>query len=920
MIVALVCMVGWFGYRELAGSAQARSFEQRLLTSRLDEVPNVIEEMRPWKSWTLPRLKQSLIQYKLTEMERLRNDDQSESSGADHTDAILRLSLAILDEEEDQAIELLDALLASDPAQFNVLAGALKPHAGLLKGKLWQRVESGSDDGVNRRLQALAALASFDSESNRWPEFASLAAQELISSRSYFLDGWLQRFEPVGVHLVNPLLDIIDDPDQSEQHKDAAAEAIARFARDDPKRLLDVLMVAKDGQFNAVLPQLKQHRAMAIPILQDELRQQPKRWRRPKMESSWKRLASDFVTQIEKQHGYVDPWFAYVVRVPLDDSFARLNEELRSAGYFLVRLRPYTLKGCTTAAALWHRGIEQQVAEWGLSDIQVQRRHKELTQQGMLAVDVAAYLPNDGETAADLRFAAIWQGRKNRSRASTSLKLSLNDEELERLHTNLIDSNPVPMTRQLCRLANGSLRHSLVIRDDPGETWRFEFVTGDKQRYFEMRSVTRRQNDIALCPTPGVTEKTGDATFAGVWQRGDETRSNTWIHGCAATTHQNATRENVELDLDYQPVSIGACEVTPGGTLWVSTVWNRPFLSWRGKSEFYRRQSNAAIALQLLGEGEPAFELLKMAPDPTLRTFVIDRLASLNVSVTSLLNRLQRETDDGIRRALLLALAEYSGKPMTANQKAEVVERTNGLFANAVDSGVHSAAELVLRRFESIGSAPTTAVTAADNDRAGRRWFTTVNDHEMAIINAGEFNMGFRPTAEYRNSVAQQHRRVINRRFAICTKETTAQQFQKFAQAYPKYKDRDGDNVVRYGGPRTYINFLVAARYCNWLSELAGLPPYEWCYEPNVKGDYAIGLVIPEDSVDRRGFRLATEAEWEFAARGGTESMFYFGEAMSQLPNYAWFAGNAEHLGQPVGSTQAERFRPVRHARQRSWN
>jgi hypothetical protein len=140
------------------------------------------------------------------------------------------------------------------------------------------------------------------------------------------------------------------------------------------------------------------------------------------------------------------------------------------------------------------------------------------------------------------------------------------------------------------------------------------------------------------------------------------------------------------------------------------------------------------------------------------------------------------------------------------------------------------------------------------------------------------------------------HRVRINRSFAICTKEVTVEDFLAFRKSREtSWQDTEPDY------PFPFANWNDAAAYCNWLSEQDGIPRDEWCYDPDAHFDD--GMTLYPEYFHRRGYRLPTEAEWEFACRAGTSTSRPYGESDDLLKNYVCkmrFGGPEWLL--PVGS------------------
>lgn len=301
--------------------------------------------------------------------------------------------------------------------------------------------------------------------------------------------------------------------------------------------------------------------------------------------------------------------------------------------------------------------------------------------------------------------------------------------------------------------------------------------------------------------------------------------------------------------------------------------------------DLVKRQANVGVALLLMGQDAKVWPLLRHSPDPTLRSFLIDRIAPSGVETKVLLDRFEQEPDVSLRRAILLSLGNFGMDRWSAGERRSFQTRLVQLYRDDPDPGLHGAAEWLLRQWQAADDLPEIDKTLATGKLEGDRlWYVNRQGQTMVIVpDPGEFWMG---------EGTERQKMQLGRSFAIGAKEVTVEQFGRF--------HKSAASIVR-GQPANSFSWYDAAAYCNWLSEQEGLPPDKWCYLPNDQGKYEAGMKMAPKYLERTGYRLPSEAEWEYACRAGTDAKFSFGNPVELLDRYAWYVNNSPERANLVG-------------------
>jgi len=165
----------------------------------------------------------------------------------------------------------------------------------------------------------------------------------------------------------------------------------------------------------------------------------------------------------------------------------------------------------------------------------------------------------------------------------------------------------------------------------------------------------------------------------------------------------------------------------------------------------------------------------------------------------------------------------------------------------------------------------------------------------LVLVEKGSFTMGD-TWGGGESDEKPTHKVTFTYNFYIGKYETTFDEYDAFCEATGK-SSPDDKNWGRGNRPVINVTWWDAIDYCNWLSEKEKLPK---AYDSNGNLLDKDGRVTT-DITKVLGYRLPTEAEWEYAARGGSKSKGYKYSGSDNVDEVAWYSSNSGSRTQEVG-------------------
>ena len=339
---------------------------------------------------------------------------------------------------------------------------------------------------------------------------------------------------------------------------------------------------------------------------------------------------------------------------------------------------------------------------------------------------------------------------------------------------------------------------------------------------------------------------------------------------CGLAARGDVRVEELLTCLEEMPPSRGVCRaaVTALGSEFEGA---ERAITERTRSVDVSRRVRLAWVSLFLGVAEPAEDLVQRAKDPMPRTLFVHALSDWLAEDAMVSKVLSADLSDQLRAAICLALGTVDSATLSSTSRTKVLQVLRAWWTESDSAAVHSSAQWAMMKWGgSVGSQSANSVNG--------EWSTNSVGFTMVRLEPGTFTMG----SDQERRGHPRREVTLNTPFWISAEEVSAERFREFVTARSSTVaeletwtlDTEISPTLKH--PANRVTWTMAIQFCNWLSESEKLQP---CYTRSETADDD-GQAVFRWTIDSDadGYRLPTEAEWEYAARAGADTRYNFGD------------------------------------------
>ena len=341
-----------------------------------------------------------------------------------------------------------------------------------------------------------------------------------------------------------------------------------------------------------------------------------------------------------------------------------------------------------------------------------------------------------------------------------------------------------------------------------------------------------------------------------------------------------------------------------------------------GSGDPWEWKARLAVMGLHLGDATIASDMSQIQdrPDPIERTVLIDTMRLWHGDVEKILEHAKTSDDVAFLSALVCGIGGIGKWTISQASKEAWITQLKDWHASAESSVLHSSAEWALRQC----AIPEAELKLAQSDQSSfvNNWFVNRVGMTMLRLEPGKFVRHDWDLEKMEEQPGPGQPVTLTKRFYLSACEVTVGQFEEFLKDadYPnKDKPQGWEGHDPRVSPDPYhpvqqVDWDDAVLFCNWLSVKSGLEP---CYLRNVpsedpaKKNGLLGKMIPDNNPAQKinwrintvgsGYRLPTEAEWEYGCRAGTTTAYTIGNDENRLRDRAVYQSSKSSS---VGSKQ----------------